>query len=135
MKISISAAAVLITAVFLWGCAGPAPKAAPTAAAPVSSSQLPPAAKSVNPKFYIVTFDAQGIAHDRVGKVVNRERVLALLGKGEIDQHTGIRIEVPGGIVDREKNIAAFARAQNVAKIFDLLGFEAVVVALAKPSP
>lgn len=135
MKIPINAAAVLITVVLLWGCAGPAPKPAPTAAAPVSSTQLPPAAKSEIPKFYIITFDAQGVAHDRTGAVVTRERALQLLAKGEIDRHTGVRIEVPGGIVDREKSIEAFARAQNVAKIFDLLGFEAVVVALAKPSP
>ena len=40
---------------------------------------------------------------------------------------------MPKGITDRDQSIAAFARAQQIAKIFDLLGFEAVVVVLAKP--
>lgn len=121
----------LVAAALLSACAGPAPKPAPAAAA--ASPPHAAAAKSVVPKFYIITFDAQGAAHDRTGAVVTRERALQLMTKGEIDRHTGIRIEVPNEATDRDKNIEAFARAQQIAKIFDLLGFEAVVVALAKP--
>lgn len=123
----------LATAALLSACAGPAPKPAPAAAAPAASPPPPAAAKPIVPKFYIITFDAQGVAHDRTGAVVTRERALQLMTKGEIDRHTGIRIEVPNATGDRDKNIEAFARAQQIARIFDLLGFEAVVVALAKP--
>ena len=122
----------LAVAALLSACAGPAPKPAPAAAAPAASPP-PAAAKPFIPKFYIITFDAQGVAHDRMGVAVTRERALQLINKGEIDRHTGIRIEVPKGITDRDQSIAAFARAQQIAKIFDLLGFEAVVVVLAKP--
>lgn len=123
----------MVAAALLSACAGPAPKPAPAAAAPAASPPPPAAAKPIVPKFYIITFDAQGVAHDRAGTVVTRERALQLMTKGDIDRHTGIRIEVPNETSDRDKNIEAFARAQQIAKIFDLLGFEAVVVALAKP--
>ena len=123
----------LAAAALFSACAGPAPKPASAAAAPVASPPPPAAARPVVTKFYIITFDAQGVAHDRMGVAVTRERALQLINKGEIDRHTGIRIEVPKGITDRDQSIAAFARAQQIAKIFDLLGFEAVVVVLAKP--
>ena len=127
MKLNHRVALPLLVISLLGACAGPAPKPTPTAA------PKPPApARPVLPRFYIITFDAKGVAHDRTGAVVSRERALKLMAKGEIDRHTGIRIEVPAGIADREKNIEAFARAQRIAQIFDLLGFEAIVVALAK---
>jgi hypothetical protein len=118
---------LLTAAVLLGGCAGPAPKRAPAQAQP------PVAAKTVVPRFYIVTFDANGVARDRAHAVVDRERVRYLVNKGDIDRHSGIRIEVSKGITDRQKSIEAFARAQEVAKIFDLMGFDAVVVVLVNP--
>jgi hypothetical protein len=131
MKLNSRLISSLAAAALLSACAGPAPKPAPAAAAPAASPPPPAAAKPVVPKFYIITFDAQGVAHDRTGAGVSRERTLQLINKGEIDRHTGIRIEVPKGVTDRDKSIEAFARAQQIAKIFDLLGFEAVVVVLA----
>lgn len=119
----------------LCGCAGPPPPGSPDVA-PIRQAPMPPAAAAVpDPKahrFYIVTFDAQGTPHDRTGAVVTRDRALTLIARKEIDAQTGIRIEVPKGITDHDQSIAAFARAQQVAKIFDLLGFEAVVVVLAQ---
>lgn len=126
MKLHHIALSLLTSTLLLAGCAGPAPKSAP------AQSQQPPAAKVIAPRFYIITFDTAGVAHDRTGAVVDRERVRFLVNRGDIDRHTGIRIEVPKGITDREKSIEAFGRAQAVAKIFDLLGFEAVVVVLAE---
>ena len=132
MKTSSHLVFSVAAAALLSSCAGPAPKPAAAAAkaAPTATPPPPAPAKPVVPKFYIITFDAQGIAHDRMGVAVSRERALQLIQKGEIDRHTGIRIEVPKGITDRDKSIEAFARAQQIAKIFDLLGFEAVVVVL-----
>lgn len=128
MKPHHIAASSLTIALLLGGCAGPAPKSVPPQPPP------PPAAKVIAPRFYVITFDPAGVAHDRTGVVVDRERVRYLVNKGDIDRHTGIRIEVPKGITDREKSIEAFGRAQQVAKIFDLMGFDAVVVVLADSS-
>ena len=126
MKLHHIALSLLTSTLLLAGCAGPASKSAPAQPPPQ------PAAKIIAPRFYIITFDAQGVAHDRTGTVVDRERVRFLVNRGDIDRHTGIRIEVPKGITDRDKSIEAFGRAQSVAKIFDLMGFDAVVVVLAE---
>jgi type IV pilus biogenesis protein CpaD/CtpE len=127
MNARFTAVFPLVALALLAGCAGPAPKSAAVAAP--ARQQAP--AKIIAPRFYIITFDAKGIPHDRTHAVVDRERVRFLVNKGDIDQHTGIRIEVPKGITDRSQSIEAFARAQQVAKIFELLGFDAVVVVLA----
>ncbi|MEO6876048.1 MAG: hypothetical protein ABI222_14615 [Opitutaceae bacterium] len=120
----------LLAFILLAACAGPAPKQV-SVVAPSVRPASPAVAVKPAPKFYVVTFDAQGLPHDRTGAVVNRERVIALVAKGDIDQHTGIRIEVPKDLTDHDQSIAAFARGQEVAKIFSLLNFDAVVVALA----
>lgn len=122
----------LAVTALLTGCAGPSATPAPRPAAPVPKSPTPAAANLNAHRFYIVTFDAKGVPHDRAGVVVTRERVLHLLAIKDLDSHVGIRIEVPKGIIDRQKNIEAFSRAQQVARIFDLLAFEAVVVVLAE---
>jgi hypothetical protein len=130
-------AVITIVPVFLlWGCAGPPPPGyvPPPPFRPARPVREAPAA-AANPnahRFYIITFDARGVAHDRTGAVVTRERVLTLVAKKEINSHTGIRIEVPKGITDRDQSIEAFARAQQIARIFDLQGFEAVVVVLSE---
>ncbi|RFC51126.1 MAG: hypothetical protein DUW69_000280 [Verrucomicrobia bacterium] len=128
MKTRLPTLPLFVAASLLAGCAGtpqaPRPTALPTPA-PVA------AARPAAPKFYIITFDAAGVAHDRTGVVISRDRVLQLMTKGDIDRHTGIRIELPKGLTDHAQSMQAFSRAQQVAKIFDLLSFEAVVVVLA----
>ena len=81
---------------------------------------------------YLIKFDAQHVGRSADGKPVTRESVIDLLATNSIDRKTVIHIEVPKGITDRDESIAAFSRAQQVAKIFNLLGFESVLVALAK---
>ncbi len=130
-RISARLASAVAT-LLLCACAGPAPKPAtkpapqPAAPAPmiVGGYKLYPV--------YVITFDAGGVARSADGQAVARDRVLDLLANNAIDRKTVIHIEVPKGITDRDQSIQAFSRAQQVAKIFDLLGFESVLVALAK---
>ncbi len=116
----------------LGGCAGtpqtpaPAAPAKPAPAAPAAPAR--PAASRI----YDVTFDPAGNARGADGQMVTREWVVAQLTTGKLDKHTVIKITVPQEPT-REQSIAAFARANHVVKIFDLYGFESVLVALAKP--
>ncbi len=132
MKTRLPTALLFVAASLFAGCTG-TPQTTPPTAAPTPAATPAPAAaaRPAAPKFYIITFDAAGVAHDRTGTVISRNRVIQLMTKGEIDRHTGIRIELPKGITDHGQSMQAFGRAQQVAKIFDLLSFEAVVVVLA----
>jgi len=128
--------ACVIATLLLAACAGPAPKPAPKPAPVAAPKPAAPAPMVVGGyKLYpvhLITFDAAGVARSADGQAVTRDRVLDLLARNAIDRKTVIHIEVPKGITDRDQSIAAFTRAHQVAKIFDLLGFESVVVALAK---
>ena len=128
--------ACVIATLLLSACAGPAPKSAPKPA-PVAAPKPPAPAQRIVGGYelhpvYLITFDAAGVARSANGQSVTKDRVLDLLARNAIDRKTVIHIEVPKGITDRDQSIQAFSRAQQVAKIFDLLGFESVLVALAK---
>jgi hypothetical protein len=121
----------------LAACAGPgsapAPKPAPAptvAPKPAAPAQLMAGGYKLQP-VYVITFDEQGVPRSSDGQAVTREHVLDLLAGNSIDRKTVIHIEVPKN-TDRDQSIEAFERAHQVAKIFDLLGFESVLVALGK---
>ena len=122
----------LSTMLLLAGCAG-----TPQTPAPASQSKSAPAAPAAPARpavtrTYAVTFDAAGNARGADGQAVTREWVVAQLTNGKLDRHTVIKIAVPQ-TATREQSIAAFARANQVVKIFELYGFESVLVALAQP--
>ena len=133
MKPIQCAPSLLIAILFLAGCAGtprtPVRAGTPQTPAPATA---PAPARPAAPSVFRVTFDAAGNAFGPDGIAVTREHLVALLSGGKLDRHTVIKIEVPQ-MPTREQSIEAFARANRVVKIFDLYGFESVLVALAKP--